>query len=153
MEPWVFVCVSPFVLAGLALFARGWQLYKKSLNRNNWPSTNGEVLSSGIRASQSGGSYFPEIRYRYNVNSVEYESKVVRLSESVLTGSSKRLAENRVNKYPQGQVVTVYYDPEDPDISALETEMSFSGLIFYAVLALGFWGVSCGFIYMMSTVE
>ena len=84
---------------------------------------------------------------------VEHESNVVRLSESVLVGTGRNLAQKRVDKYPAGQAVNVYYDPEQPEKSTLEPEMSYSGFIFYGVLGSGFLAAGLLAAYIMYGVE
>jgi uncharacterized membrane protein YbaN (DUF454 family) len=155
MNALMFLCSAPFLLIALALFARGWMHYKKSLARTDWPVAAGEIISSEVKASQTDNSanYFPMIHYRYKVNLVEYESNVVRLSESVLVGTGRNLAQTRVDKYPAGQAVNVYYDPEQPEKSTLETEMSYSGISFYGVLGLGFLAAGLLAAYIMYGVQ
>ena len=155
MNALMFLCSAPFLLIALALFARGWTHYKKSLARVDWPVAAGEIISSEVKASQSDNlsNYFPVIHYRYIVNMVEHESNVVRLSESVLVGTGRNLAQKRVDKYPAGQAVNVYYDPEQPEKSTLEPEMSYSGFIFYGVLGSGFLAAGLLAAYIMYGVE
>jgi hypothetical protein len=146
----MFLCAAPFLLVGLAAFAQGWINYRKSLERNNWPMASGEIISSEIKAKRfrHSISYLPVIRYRYKVNLVEYESNVVRLSESILLGTMQR-AEERVEKYQPHQGVNVYYDPEHPETCALETEISISAMLFFVVLGFVFLASGFGFSYLM----
>jgi hypothetical protein len=86
-----------------------------------WPTTTGKVLKS--RAEVRGGRrarVYPYIVYEYAVNGQSYESDHVRANDKLWRGYSSRDAYDTVDRYPAGATVTVYYNPADPQQSALE---------------------------------
>jgi hypothetical protein len=87
----------------------------------SWPSTTGQVLKS--RAEVRGGRrarVYPYVLYEYEVNGQSYQSDFVRASDKLWRGYTSRDAYDTVDRYPVGTMVTVYYDPADPQQSALE---------------------------------
>ena len=87
--------------------------------------------------SQSGGynqrtSFFPNISYRYEVNGKEYVNDQYAQRASLVNRRS--LVERTVKKYPVGSKVTVFYDPQDPQVAYLEKGYGASGAIIAVVL-------------------
>jgi hypothetical protein len=58
------------------------------------------------------------IEYEYAVEGQKFRSDKVTFSHTGESGAG--FAERYVSKYPVGAQVTVYYEPDDPDFSALE---------------------------------
>lgn len=104
----------------------GWFVFSmanavKAFQTNNWPQTQGIVLSSGIEkqsSSKGPGKYIPVIRYSYAVGLNNYISK--RYSPSILTGTAL-WAKQIADSYPEKTTVTVYYQPAKPENSTLVT--------------------------------
>jgi hypothetical protein len=121
--------VAATVLPMLGIFGGiGWFLNKKSKEAKalrdaarNWPSTVGKVITS--RAEVSGGEYtsvVPFIVYQYNVYGRDYSNSQIKAGDVHMSSYSSRAAYDKVDKYPVGSEVTVYYNPENPQQSALE---------------------------------
>jgi hypothetical protein len=86
-----------------------------------WPTTAGLVLKS--RVEVSGGNYTsvsPHVLYEYDVDGRTYQSAQIRAGDRYMRSSSEREAYDTVDRYPEGAVVTVYYNPTNPSESALE---------------------------------
>ncbi len=136
---------------GVGLLIWSHSRYSRMKEAQGWPTAEAEIVSSEIeshrRRSRSSSRsrtrevtmYTPVVEYEYNVNGEIYTSSRV----SFFDGSSTARFDARgvVDKYPQGKVVSAYYDPDNPQNSVLETEET--GNIFYLSLIFGF-----GFILM-----
>ena len=111
-----------------------------------WPSAEGKITSSyvqkqvrSIKDSSKKPTYYPKVRYQYEVGGKIYISD--RISFSGGEGGEKKSESQAVaDRYPSGQKVIVYYDPKYPEKAVLErgliwkTFMPFiAGLAFLAV--------------------
>jgi len=124
----VFI-IAATMLPMLGIFGGiGWFLNKKSKEAKglreaarNWASTTGKVVTS--RVEVSGGEYTsvkPFVMYQYSVYDREYSNSQIKAGDIHVSTYRSRDSYNLVDKYPVGAEVTVYYDPEDPQQSALE---------------------------------
>jgi hypothetical protein len=121
--------IAATVLPMLGIFGGvGWWLNKKSKDARalreaakNWASTPGKVVTS--RVEVSGGDHTtvsPHIVFQYNVYGRDYSGSQIKAGDAHWASYTSRTAYDAVDKYPVGADVTVYYDPENPEISALE---------------------------------
>lgn len=84
----------------------------------NWPTVSGKVMQSGIaRGCGRGGSFTPQVGYVYTVGSIAYRSWRVTFGNTGC-GSTLR-AHARADAYPVGAVVTVHYNPAQPEEATL----------------------------------
>lgn len=102
-----------------ACAVRGLRLGRASFN---WPSTHGIVIDSHVvksRSTKSGGgtSYYPQVKYRFEVDGNEYEVDVWTYHALEM---SKKIAEEICERYSKGREVMVYYDPENPRHAVLK---------------------------------
>jgi hypothetical protein len=115
----------------------------------DWPTVPGRVVRSEIRSNRKANGlpgFRALIRYAYVVDDEEYEGREV--SGGEFPYRSARRANRRVAAYPVGELVTVRYSPDDPEIAVLETGMSvdvlylpgMAGLLLLAALAILGWG-------------
>ena len=109
-----------------------------------WQSVTGTIVyrdiswHAGGRSSRGGatlGSYDPYVTYNYQVAGRDYSSHRIRDSGLSVTSYFRSFAASAIDRYPFGPV-TVYYDPNNPARSALETSV-LNGL----VLGLGGFGL------------
>ena len=81
-----------------------------------WPRTSGHVVRSEILERQ------PLIRYQYQVEGEEFEGRDIAVGDWPFR--TARSAARRVQRYPAGAQVTVYYDVRDPRVAMLEPGLS-----------------------------
>lgn len=89
----------------------------------NWLTTTGTVITSRVEVSGNAQTVTtPHIVYRYTVNGQEYESGqiVAGDSEKFYKHLPSKEAYTLVDKYPVNGAVSVYYDPVNPAVAALE---------------------------------
>jgi hypothetical protein len=113
--------VLPFV----AIF---WYIAKRSKQAKTmreasqaWQIAAGKVIKS--RVEVSGGdhtSVTPRVIYEYEVYGQRYQGDQIRAGDQFMRVSSSRSAYDTVDRYPEGAAVTVYYNPNNPQESALE---------------------------------
>lgn len=100
------------------------------------------VLESKVqRLSGDNGSdsFFPYVRYTYEVDGKRYESDTF-----FFTGwgyNDYVEAKKKVDNYPVGATVTAYYDPDAPEVAVLDN--SFPTNTPFALAMFGiFWGIA-----------
>lgn len=106
----------------------GWFLSKRSKQAKAqhaaaqaWLSTSGTVIKS--RVEVSGGdhtSVSPFVLYEYTVEGQTYQASQIKAGDMHFAIRQHRAAYDIVDKYPVGASVTVYYDPANPALAALE---------------------------------
>jgi hypothetical protein len=121
--------IAATVLPMLGIFGGiGWFLNKKSKEARalreaakNWASTTGKIITS--RVEVTGGDHAtvsPHVVFQYNVYGREYSGNQIKAGDVHWASYTSRAAYDAVDKYPLGAEVTVFYDPEHPERSALE---------------------------------
>jgi len=119
-------------------------------NSNNWPSVEGEIVSSsiGTRKGGEGGIYYePLITYSYNVEGRDYQGNRVFIGHDLAYDFGKKWTEEKVSNYPIGTNMAVYYDPDSPELAVLEPGMNPQ----IRRLRTGLIAVSCfGMLFMLS---
>lgn len=116
---------------GLISLAIGVARYQYAQESWHWPQTRGRIISLSISSHQSGGgrdadggvrashtSYEPRVAYEYEIDFKRYTSRI--RSFGAGTFSNRRNAEAVIARYRIGQEVTVFYNPEKPDIGVIE---------------------------------
>lgn len=128
----VLLAIGATVVAGLCTVipfaAIGWWIYTQykkrdavRLSAQAWRTTTGRVLKS--RVEVSGGettSVHPMVLYAYEVNGRTYQSSQLRPGDSIMRVSSSQNAYATVDRYPEGAIVQIYYNPDNPQEAALE---------------------------------
>jgi len=91
-----------------------------------WPVAEGKVASSyvqkqvrSIKDSSKKPTYYPKVRYEYPVGGNRYAGERISFSGGE-GGEKKSEAEAVAERYPSGQKVMVYYDPNDPARAVLQ---------------------------------
>ena len=112
-----------FAFFALLFIGQAWSIYL-GIRSKFWPTTEGMVLSSRVaRYADSEDSSFwydPKVRYRYTVADLDYKNDNLSFKQSYHT-PDKAFAESIAAKYPPSGTVTVYYKPNRPSHSTLET--------------------------------
>lgn len=91
----------------------------------SWPTVPGRVARSEIRTNRRANGlpgFRTMVRYEYVVDGEEYEGREVTAGE--FPYRSARGATRRLAPYPVGALVTVRYDPNEPEIALLEPGVS-----------------------------
>ena len=109
------------LLGAAALLSCAWTLYRQH-RVSHWMFTAGEVLQSSIEHDSDLNSY-PNIRYRYTVRGRAYESSKIHPHGRLTTTGS--YAAKLVARYPAGQIIRVYYNPERPEDAACKRQLPF----------------------------
>lgn len=99
---------------------------RKAHASEHWPTTSGRILTSEVsshRSLNSSGThttiYEPKIVYEYVVNGQRYQSEQINFS-MVAGMSGSGYASTLVGKYPEGSIVPVFYNPDNPSEAVLE---------------------------------
>ena len=115
----VFLLV--FGLIGRSIYRRSQQAKAVRQASQNWVATTGKVIKS--RVEVTGGdeaSVDPRVIYEYTVAGQQYQGGQIRAGDQFWYVRSSQEAYEIVDRYPEGAMVTVYYDPDNPGESSLE---------------------------------
>ena len=115
-----------FTLVGLAVLVFAWMLRQEARRSQDWPSVTGVVTKNAVRTDArtgTGGSaararYLPDVEFEYEVDGQRYNGSRFAVLEQPETERAAVLA--RLEAYPVGEQVEVYYDPADPARALLE---------------------------------
>jgi hypothetical protein len=98
---------------------------KRGKKSENWPQTEGKVISSEVETRQEVDTegdtstyYYPRINYEYKVSNEKFQSSKYRLLDASMT---MKKAKQLVESFTPGQTVAVYYDPVKPAEAVLIT--------------------------------
>ncbi len=90
-----------------------------------WPTTAGLVTTSEVRSTTNSSGrlgvdvvYFPHVNYNYTIGGQNYVGAHVYHGKGP---DSQQAAQTVVDRYRVGSRVSVYYNPQKPDIAVLET--------------------------------
>ncbi len=116
--------VPLIVLVGLGIFIyrRSQQGKAAKETAQSWPGTMGTILMSSVQSKHTGRSLsiYPVVVYQYEVNGKKYQSQTIKAGEQYFNVRIMGQAQETVNRYPIGAQVMVYYNPANPQDSALE---------------------------------
>lgn len=113
-------------LGGVILF-NAIKMFRESQRRDAYESATARVLDSHLETHSIGqGStstkYSPKIRYEYTVEGETYTNDNLYPGPATSGSSNKDEQQEILRKYPEGESVEVYYDPNEPPVSFLENE-------------------------------
>lgn len=137
-----YILFAIFVLVGLGIAVYGLTVLYHARRTAAWPGTPGVVTRSEV--VRGDDSYSAALAYSYTVDGVAYEGTSI-ASGPEITSSTEDHARRRVDRYPVGSAVTVYYDPAAPATAVLEPGLlkrSFVPLVFglfFATFGGWFW--------------
>lgn len=126
-----------FLIIGGALVLWGLNILGDARASASWPIAEGKVVSSQVEHStdsEGGDSYQPKVNYTYSVAGVPYSGRQIKFGEN--SYSSRRQAEEIANRYPVGDSVAVYYEPENPEKTALEPGVTAGSYIVFGIGAI-----------------
>jgi hypothetical protein len=116
-----------FIGGGIFMIYLGRQSQKKADASQNWPSVNGTIqdvkaaknFHTGADDDINVETYSPKLRYSYTVAGTEYSSDRIAFGYGK-TFNSESAALASIQKHSQGSMVTVFYNPENPNEAVLE---------------------------------
>ena len=131
------VCLA---IAGFFMVLVGGTSAYEAYSSQFWPTTTGEIITSrvDIHANAYGNrTYRSKIKYAYVVNQLEnagehFTSERVGI-DPFPSSDNRAIAEAGLERYPKGERVDVYYNPNRPQRSMLEPSFSLSKLIYPGV--------------------
>lgn len=142
-----------FMLAGILFIVIGSKNIYQAYKSSSWPSVQGRIISSEIKShsrtyrdtttnrEKNETVYDAHINYGYVINGITYSNDDVKIGGIIQTNTTI-WARKLLDKYPQGKVVNVYYNPEDPSQSVLEKGLQLSTWSFSALgLAIFIFGI------------
>jgi hypothetical protein len=130
------------------VFVGGTRAYE-AYSSQFWPTTTGEIIQSSVYTYTDvygDRTYRGKVKYVYTVNQFEtagehFTSERVGI-DPIPPSDSRTIAEASLIRYPKGEIVDVYYNPNKPQKSMLEPGFSLSQLIYpvagLLVLAVAF---------------
>lgn len=128
------------LIIGLTLIVLSIRVIMKSKKSINWPITDGVIMKSGL--TTTGGDsessticYNAEIKYKYKVDCIEFESTRIYFGSKISSSGKQEKSKLLVRKYPEFKKVSVYYNLENFKESVLETDVQ-SGLYWGLVLGI-----------------
>ncbi len=110
-----------FTAAGaLTFFQWGLPPLKYARKSIDWPSVSGTVTKSDIvtRIKDGKTTYIPEVIYTYSVNNTTYTSAKIIVGNPHYDSNIGPVRQT-IQKYPVGETVQAYYDPEIPASATL----------------------------------
>ena len=118
-------CIVPVVLLigfGIFIYRRSQQGQAAKQAAQTWPGTMGTVLSSSVQSRRSGNSIstYPVVVYQYSVNGQNYQNQTIKAGEQFFNVRIIGEAQAAAARDPVGAQVMVYYNPANPQESALE---------------------------------
>jgi hypothetical protein len=121
------VFIVSLIIFGLGLTVFGLLLEIQSVRQlsgakehSSWLTTEGRVISSrvGTYGTVEERSYKAEVVYGYSVDGTNYSAESISAEDN--RHNDYFTAAQIVNHYPEGQRVTVYYQPDNPAVTLLE---------------------------------
>ncbi len=96
------------------------QYVKTSVAAVSYEPVEALITESAVSHSSSsdGTTYSADVQYEYDFGGIRYIGD--RYSFMVMATSERRFAERICKRYPKGQTVTAYVDPEEPSEATLE---------------------------------
>lgn len=102
-------------LGGIGISIWGWRIRQRSQQVVQWPIVEGRIDESTLGAEQN--DLLPHILYSYVVGDQSYR-KVFEFPTG--THPLPEFTQAYLEKYPVGTIVSVYYNPDQPQDSTLE---------------------------------
>lgn len=117
--------------------------YQTATESESWPSTTGEITLSkvdmdhNVTTGNNKTKWKPRVKYSYEVNASLFENDRIGIGIGDMNYKTRNQAQRAISQYPAGKKVQVYYDPANPQTSALETGVTmFTYLGFFMSIIL-----------------
>ena len=126
-----------FILLGGWVFFSGCKDIYRAYKSASWPTSPGVIQQSSIKGGNED-ALFADITYQYTIDGKNHSGQQVAFGDYGSSMSSH--AHSIVGRYPEGMVVTVYYQA-NPEMSVLEpgvrTQAWFSPILGLTFLIVG----------------
>lgn len=132
--------------AAIALFALAF--HRQAAKVRTWPVVPGKIKTSGLEefraAPEKGRSrgatqFQSKVSYSYRYNNIDYTGTQASYGGQV-TSTSRWMVERLAKKYPDGKVVEVHVNPENPSQAVLETQATGVWVLWLSAIAI--WGIA-----------
>lgn len=117
-----------FGFFGIFLLIYYFRTKKKTKKSMTWPSVEGKITGQRVEREEVFDDdglcvvYRPEVYYHYIVDEISYTGSRIDFGNVPSFGARKK-AEAYLEPYPEEQVVTVFYNPDDPQDAVLSQTM------------------------------
>lgn len=111
----------PFVIIGVLTLYFGGRGLRRAKESVAWPVAEGRIQNSSVeyhKDNDGDGAYHAEIQYAFAVDGQTHSGNKVAFGD--YGSSSPSHAQNIVNRYTEGKIVSVRYLSSDPDVCVLE---------------------------------
>lgn len=149
---WIYVVLLLVVVASVSV------LVVKFSKAQNWPKAEGKVEHFSytlIRSHDADTDYKFKLQYRFEVDNESYTGDTLMLGlGNIISLSSGSTAD--FDTYKEGSVVEVFYNPDNPNESALEVLQSRgkgSPLVVLVIFMVVVVGLISGALYLLSNVD
>ncbi|QDU77337.1 hypothetical protein Pan97_44040 [Bremerella volcania] len=144
LGPWSTILAGA-LLAGVGLIGLVFPLNSASQGAESdvWPTVMGTVTVSQVESSgpKDDRSYYPEVKYQYDVEGKSYTSDRINFDLAGTRSSIRQEMTDVVDQYPAGADVKVFYDPSDPSQSCLEPGVKLGTGFLLGIACVGFGGL------------
>jgi preprotein translocase subunit SecG len=139
----IAICMI-FVASGFSIFLG--LIIVQGNKTKSWEPVSATVIESRVvseKDSDGDTMYSAEIRYQYVVDGNTYISDNWYFNEGEFQTSARSMMENRVNEYPEGSTITVYYNPENPSEACIRqgspiwARITSIGIALFMIIILG----------------
>ncbi len=130
----------------IALFALAF--HRQAAKVRTWPVVPGKIRTSGLEefraAPEKGRSrgttqFQSKVSYSYRYNNFDYTGTQASYGGQV-TSTSRWMIERLAKKYPDGKVVEVHVNPQNPSQAVLETRAAGVWVLWLSAIAI--WGIA-----------
>ena len=127
MNPYILI-LAFFTLAGLAMAASGWRNMTVARKFLQCPTTEGVIVTSTPTSAHD--DLLPHIDFSYEVAGRRY-TRALEFRSGV--NPSQDLARSYVAKFPVGSMVSVHYDPAQPERATIEHKSRHDVWLIFAI--------------------
>jgi hypothetical protein len=116
--------LAAFVAAGIYLGVASVADFRQASEAMSWPTAQGTITKSikhGV-----GAKRWHELLYVYKVDGSQYSGHRATFRDGLI----RYRTSDRVRMYPEGRNIAVYFSPDQPSISVLETGIYWPGVLF-----------------------
>ncbi len=109
------IIIGLVALGGLIISAWGWRVLQQSQTKKQWPTVEGKIVKS--ESTSELNELLPHIVFSYQVEGETY-TQLFKFPEG--THPLPEFTQSYLRKYPVGQAVTIFYNPNDVTDATLE---------------------------------